>query len=444
MTRTRFAPSPTGFLHIGGLRTAAYAYALAKHDNGEFLLRIEDTDQKREVAGAREKIHEILKICGLNWDAETVQSVRAREGLYAQAANKLLVSGYAFYCQCEGRNAKTDGYSNQLRDPCRDKHFTSGAIKLKIPDNQTVSYHDFVLDKDISWETNTLSDTVLLKSDGIFPTYHLAVAIDDFDSQISHVIRTQEWLTSTPLHILIHQYLDIPMPQYGHPTAILDPDGGKLSKRKGNVSCEEFFAQGYLPEAVLNFVILLGWAPKNNQELFTLREFVTGFDMKGFQKSNPVMNLEKLDWFNGQYIRQLDDAQLADRIKPYSNQPLSQEELIKRVALVKDRLVTLKDFDNLTIFLSHRPNIDPTLFASAQSSLGHLKFAKENLNQLGDTLVPMIKEKGWKVGDFFMTLRIAICGAKFTPPLDQVIKILGPDEVAQRFEISAKLIGSQT
>jgi len=297
--RTRFAPSPTGSMHIGSLRTAAYAYALAKHSGGQFLLRIEDTDQKREVKGATQKIYDVLQKFDLGWDEKpVVQSQRLK--IYQDAAQRLIQSGHAVSDQ--------------------------GAIRLKIPPRETISFHDFVLDHDVSWKSDDIPPAVLLKSDG-FPTYHLAMPVDDHDMGITHVIRTVEWLPSTPIHILVFKYLNYELPQIGHPSAILDPAGGKLSKRKGNVSVEQFLARGYLPEALLNFVILLGWAPKDNRELFTLEQFVSTFDIKGFQKSNPIFNTQKLDWFNGHYIRQKSDTELTHLVKPYVKNKLSSTQI---------------------------------------------------------------------------------------------------------------------
>src|SRR3972149_31857 len=234
--RTRFAPSPTGNLHIGGLRTALYSYALAKHSGGEFLLRIEDTDKKREVPEGVEKIQELLKKFGLNWDGNVyIQSQRVQEGIYKKVADELLTSGHAFYCDCRPRNAKEEGYSKELRDPCRDKGKTTGAIKLKVDDNERISFEDFVLEKEVTWDTNVVPDTTLLKSDG-FPTYHLAVVVDDHEMKITHVLRGHDWMPSTPIHLLVYKYLEFDLPQIGHLTDILDPEGGKLSKRKGSTS----------------------------------------------------------------------------------------------------------------------------------------------------------------------------------------------------------------
>lgn len=418
--RTRFAPSPTGYLHIGGLRTAAYAYALAKHNSGEFILRIEDTDQKREVEGATEMIYETLGKF-MSWDETLLQSDRAKAGAYRDAALKLIETGHAFYCQCPPRDPKAEGFSKVLRDPCRDKGLTSGAVKLRVPDNEKLKFVDFVLQKEVDFDSNEVADTVLLKSDGIFATYHLAVAVDDNFQKISHVIRGTEWISSVPIHILVHRYLGYPLPEIGHPTLILDPAGGKLSKRKGNVSIEQFLAEGYLPEALLNFVILLGWAPKDNRELFTLEEFVEAFDPDGFQKSNPVFNTKKLDWFNGHYIRSKSDEDLLKLIKPFSKYNLTEE----MVGLIKERITKLTDVDELVKFFFEEVNAQKGLHAE------YIEAAIKAVEE-GQDLAEMAKEKGWKLGDFFMDLRLAIAGQKITPPLNESMAILGKDKVLER------------
>src|SRR3989339_828295 len=239
--RTRFAPSPTGSMHIGNLRTAFYAYALAKHNNGDFILRIEDTDKK--------------------------------------------------------------------------------------------------LEKEVSWDTNIVGEATLLKSDG-FPTYHLAVVVDDNDMKISHTLRGHDWMPSTPIHLLVYKYLGFKVPEIGHLTDILDPDGGKLSKRKGSVSVEGLLKEGYIPEALLNFVILLGWAPKDNKELFTLDEFVNLFDPLGFQKANPIFNRDKLDWFNGEYIRKISNSNLCKKFEIQNSdfKKMDKDKKIQITKLVKERI----------------------------------------------------------------------------------------------------------
>jgi glutamyl-tRNA synthetase len=410
--RTRFAPSPTGDLHIGGLRTALFAYALAKHDGGDFLLRIEDTDKKREIPGGRQKIQDILKTFGLNWD-ESVYIQSKRLDLYKKTAEKLVKDG----------NAYED----------------DGAIRIKIPKDQTVSYHDFVLDKDITWGTGTLKELVLLKSDG-YPTYHLAVVVDDHDMGITHVLRGHDWLPSTPLHILIYKFLGYEMPQIGHLTDILDPEGGKLSKRKGSTSCEKLVSEGYLPEAILNFVMLLGWAPKDNRELFNLQDFVSAFDKNGFQKANPIFNREKLDWFNGYYIRQKTDEELFLLLKPFLPIKADEKRVEEIIPLIRNRIKELSDFENIAGFFFERKNTNTLLFG--KNSIDHLtsaadaltKVKKWNKVDIDKTLKEVVEKEGFNTGDFFMDLRISITGSKFTPPISDSIAILGKEETLRRLE----------
>lgn len=442
MIRTRFAPSPTGFLHIGSLRTALYAYALAKHEKGDFILRIEDTDQKREVEGSVDALKSILKKFGLIWDEYYVQSERLP--LYKKAAEKLVSDGHAFYCQCEARNAKEEGFSTTLRDPCRDKGYTSGAIRLKVPDDKTVSYHDFVHRKDISWNTKDVYDATLLKTDG-FPTYHLAVAVDDIDMKVTHILRGHDWLPSTPIHLLVFDYLGGPTPEIGHLTDILSVETGKkLSKRRDSVFVEKFIEEGYLPEALLNFIMLLGWAPKDNRELFTLEEFVKHFDINGFQEANPRFFKDKLDWFNGEYIRNLSDNDLTSKFESQNPKfaDLTSEKKAAITSLLKDRIKKISDFDSLAGFFFEKPEVDVKLFGNNYKN--HLTDATDVIENLADwkletlneKLMERIKEKGYKTGDFFMDLRIAITGAKFTPPINDSIVILGKDETLSRLKAS--------
>ncbi|MDP1710053.1 MAG: glutamate--tRNA ligase [bacterium] len=438
--RTRFAPSPTGFLHIGSLRTALYAYALAKHENGDFILRIEDTDQKREVEGSTTALQKTLEKFGLRWDEFYIQSERQKVGLYQKAAEKLVADGHAFYCDCKPKNAKEEGFSQKLRDPCRDKNLTSGAIKLKVPEGKTLSYHDFVHKKEISWESNTVYDAVLLKSDG-FPTYHLAVAVDDIDMKISHILRGHDWLPSTPIHLLVFEYLARRHPAIGHLSDILSSETGKkLSKRRDSVFAEQFIDEGYLPEALLNFVMLLGWAPKDNQELFTLPEFVKKFDINGFQEANPRFFRDKLDWFNGYYIRQLADDDLNFRFKSKSSQfaQLDPSVQLSITRLLKERIKKINDFNNLAKFFWEMPEVNKSLLGKNHKK--HLETAIQiiedikdwNLESLNEKLMFVVKDEGFKTGDFFMDLRVAITGMKFTPPINESIEILGKGETLSR------------
>ncbi len=424
--RTRFAPSPTGFLHIGGLRTALYAYVMAKHEGGEFILRIEDTDQKREVEGSAEALQVTLKKFGLVWDEFYIQSERHKSGIYKKAVERLVLDGHAFYCNCKPKNAKTEGFSVELRDPCRDKNLTSGAIKLRVPDDEIVKYKDFVHKKEISWNTNTVYDATLLKSDG-FPTYHLAAMTDDIDMKITHIIRGHDWMPSTPVHLLVFKYLGGPTPEIGHPTDILSAETGKkLSKRRDSVFCEQFLEEGYLPEALLNFIFLLGWAPKDNRELYSLKEMVDSFDPNGFQDANPKFFRDKLNWFNGQYIRKLSVDNLLEKLELDNNQ---KNKSI--VALIQDRLEKLSDFKMLTKFFFEKPEVDAKLFGENYKE--HLTKAIEGIQNNRD-LMEVVKENNFKTGDFFMSLRIAITGMKFTPPINESIEILGKEEALERLK----------
>lgn len=429
--RTRFAPSPTGSMHIGNLRTAFYAYALAKHNDGDFILRIEDTDKKREKEGGVEDIKRLLTIFNIKWDELYIQSERLE--LYKKSAEKLVSDGYAFYCQCEAKNAKKDGFSNELRDPCRDKKLENGAIKLRVPDNEGIGFTDFVINKKVSWSTNIVGDATLLKSDG-FPTYHLAVVVDDHDMKITHVLRGHDWMPSTPIHLLVYKYLGFEVPEIGHLTDIMDPDGGKLSKRKGSTSVQGLLDEGYLPEALFNFVILCGWAPKDNKELFTLEEFVKYFDESGFQKSNPVFNREKLNWFNGQYIRKLSDESLNAKFQMTNDKfkALEQSKQIEITKLLKERISKISDINTLAKFFWERPEVDIKLFEENYKE--HLKSAIDGIEKDRD-LMEVVKENNFKTGDFYMSLRIAITGMKFTPPINESIVILGKEETLTRLKV---------
>jgi glutamyl-tRNA synthetase len=439
--RTRFAPSPTGFLHIGGLRTALYAYALAKHEKGDFILRIEDTDQKREVEGSKEALQHTLKKFGLVFDELYIQSERLE--LYKKQAEILVEKGYAFYCDCKAKNAKDEGFSNSLRDPCRHENKTSGAIKLKVPENKVLKYYDFVHKKEISWNSDTVYDATLLKSDG-YPTYHLAAMVDDIDMKISHILRGHDWMPSTPIHLMVLEYLGHTNIQIGHLTDILSGETGKkLSKRRDSVFAEQFLDEGYLPEALLNFVMLLGWAPKDNRELFTLKEFVNNFEANGFQDANPRFLRDKLDWFNGQYIRQKSDEEFLDLTQKYlASFPKYDTSTYRNIVpLIKDRIKKLSDVESYAGFFFKAPEVDRKFFKDGYQD--HLKSAIDvfekmedwNLDDLGAFLLDLCDSKKFTKGDFLMTLRIAITGQKFTPPINDSIIILGKDEAVKRLKM---------
>jgi glutamyl/glutaminyl-tRNA synthetase len=278
---------------------------------------------------------------------------------------------------------------------------------------------------------------MLLKSDG-FPTYHLAVVVDDHDMKISHVLRGHDWLPSTPIHLLVHKYLELPVPEIGHLTDLQDPAGGKLSKRKGNVSVEQFIIDGFLPEAILNFVILLGWAPKDNSEMFTLDEFVKAFDPAGFQKSNPLFNTQKLIWFNGQYLRRKSDEELLELVRPHLSAVVDEELLIQIIPLAKSRISTLAQFEPLVCFFWQRPEKQE----QTDQTYEYLSDAYQVLENIDDwtkeviesNLVNSANEMGWNRGEYFMALRLAVAGSKITPPLTESMIIIGRDEILARIK----------
>ncbi len=466
--RTRFAPSPTGYLHVGSLRAALFEYAYGKTYNGEFILRIEDTDRKRYVEGAVEGLIKALHVFGIEWDegpvvngpyAPYIQSERIKSGIYKDAAEKLVKEGNAYYCFCDAKDKEEikklhNEKKTELRDPCREmdseeslKRIESGskyAIRLKVPDEGEISYHDIVIGKDVKWHLKDVDEAMLLKSDG-FPTYHLAVVVDDVIMKINPILRGLEWMPSTPIHLLLYKYLGEDAPQIGHFSLILDPDGGKLSKRKGNVSCEAFLEDGYLPEALLNFVMLLGWSPKDNRELFTLPEYVKEFKNGNLQIANAVFNREKLDWFNGQYIRKTQNPKLKAQIYELYKGKYDEELIEKIIPLIKERISKLSEFEGLAGFFFEAPDVDKDLLGS--NHVAHLQSAYEvvskienwNIENINGSLMKNIADKGFKTGDFFMDLRIAITGIKFTPPINESIIILGKDETMRRLEKVIKL-----
>ncbi|EKD57265.1 MAG: hypothetical protein ACD_57C00357G0002 [uncultured bacterium] len=457
--RTRFAPSPTGYLHIGGLRTAAYAYALAKKNSGDFILRIEDTDKKREVAGSVEDLCKILKVFGITWDegpevggpyAPYTQSERVKSNSYQKAAEKLLADGHAFYCFCEPRSKEEIKEERQFkiefRDPCRNlskeqiaEKLASGikpAIRLKTPDGETISYRDFVLNKETTWKTDVVDDAMLLKSDG-FPTYHLAVVVDDTEMKISHVLRGHDWQPSTPIHLLVYKYLGFPVPEIGHLTDILNPDGkGKLSKRNNNVACEQYLNDGYLADAILNFVILLGWAPKDNQDIFTLNSFVESFDPKGFQKSNPRFEISKLDWLNGQHLRKVPENILFFWMKPLFPSNVSEDTIKALIPLVKERITKVRDVVGLTKFIFETPTINKELVNKEfiTMAIEAIKLADWNKDSIESNLMKVANDNSYHRGEFFMNLRLVISGQKVTPPLTECMLIMGKDLILTRLQ----------
>ncbi len=485
--RTRIAPSPTGGLHIGHVRTMLYDYALANHHNGQFIVRIEDTDQKRYVEGAVENILKLIKAYGLNYNegpdvggdyAPYVQSQRL--DLYMEYAKQLVDEGHAYYCfmtplETEELQKQSRLEGKKLRSPYRNKSknevqalINSGkewVIRLKVPEDTEIEFEDAVLGK-VKFNTNEVDDQILIKTDG-FPTYHLAVVIDDHLMNITHILRGNDWLSSTPKHILLYRALGWEIPVIAHLPNLKEKDSSKkLSKRHGAVFAIQFLQEGYLPEALLNFLMLLGWSSplerkhgEKEKEMYSLKEFTDLFSLDRVQKTALVsFDREKLLWFNKEYIKSKTPSELNNIFinwykeyceeKLYSEFILNDSLLEDKIALVKDRASTLKEIlVQLGFFYTAPENIDWNIkqventreivkelkerfvklfegFADNSTEWKHEDWEKQ-MRAIGDDF-------GKKHGDIFMVLRIAIVGSPFSPPLFEAMQILGKAEVLKR------------
>jgi len=328
MVRVRIAPSPTGIPHIGNTRTALFNYLFAKHAKGKFIVRIEDTDQTRIVSGAKEAIFEILNWLGISWDEEYIQS--ERKNIYKEHAEILIKKGFAY----------------------KDE----GATRFKVPANQEISWIDAVGNKKISFKTDIIEDFIILKSDG-FPTYHLASVVDDHLMNISHVVRGDEWISSTPKHLLLYKGFSWSHPIFAHVPNILGPDHQKLSKRHGAKSALDYRNEGYLQEAILNFMALLGWNPDGDKEFMTIDEMINLFDLKNINFASPIFDIKKLEWMNGEYIRMTDNKNLKALLLKFYKQDKNVITFLKNdskslnviLDLARTRMKTLKEFKNLVL-----------------------------------------------------------------------------------------------
>lgn len=469
--RTRFAPSPTGTpesIHLGFVIRALWNYAYAKKNNGKFVLRIEDTDRNRSRKDTEAEILRVLKVFGIKWNegpdiggrfAPYRQSERLEK--YKEAAHMLVEKGYAYYDFDakvrekeeikEAYNSETKLAELKVRPKARfedsanaKKRVENGepyVVRVKIPDDRVFEYDDWILKKRIKFYGKEISDLILLKSDG-FPTYHLAVVVDDIDMQISHVFRGQEWISSTPIHLYLYEGLKHEVPTIGHFSVILDPrTGKKFSKRDMTAlfGVKTWLDKGYLPEAILNYLMLLGWAPKDNREFFTLDEFIETFDQDGIQKANPTFDSKKLDWFNGYYIRQKSDEDLLKILKPFIPSGSDEDKVRNTIPLIKERITKLSDFNPLAGFIFRSSTeIEPKIITS--NYLSHISLATEALKNVdkweqetvNQALGNVIQEKGFKTGDFYMDLRGTISGNSFTPPINESILIIGKEETLER------------
>jgi glutamyl-tRNA synthetase len=483
--RVRFAPSPTGYLHVGGARSALFDWLFARQHNGVFILRMEDTDRTRFVPDAVEDIMEGLRWLGMEWDegpevggdyGPYFQSQRL--DIYQKYAQQLLDSGHAYRCYCsperldhirdeQRRRGEPDvGYDRHCRyltAKDRAEYEAQGivpVVRLKVPLEGQTSFHD-VLHGDITVDNARLDDLVLLKSDG-FPTYHLANVVDDHLMQITHIMRADEWLPSVPKHILMYQAFGWEPSVFVHLPIILAPEGrGKLSKRHGAVSVLEFRRQGYLPEAMVNFLARVGWAYDDKTELFTRQELIEKFSLEGVNKSPAAFSYDKLEWMNGVYIRELSQDALYERLIPFLASGLGMEERELRernetreiVPLIQERLKKLTDaVEFVDFFFVDQISYEPSLLVgkkmTAAESLAALRKARETLAALSDfeeetlegALRPLAGELGLKAGQLFGIIRVAATGKKVAPPLFGTLSILGRERVLKRVDKAAEML----
>ncbi len=490
MIRVRFAPSPTGNVHIGSLRTALYNYIFAKKNDGKFLLRLEDTDQSRYEEGAVENLLSALSITGLKPDEGLIvnNGVISQDGpfgpyiqskrldIYNEYIKELLEKGHAYYCFCskdrldqlritqkdQGQTPRYDGYCRHLDPNEIKKRIQAGdpyTIRLKLPIDQNIVFNDLVRGQ-ITVNSNDLDDQVLIKTDG-FPTYHFAVVIDDHLMKISHIIRGEEWLPSTPKHIYLYDCFGWEKPEFVHLPNILNDDHKKLSKRQGDVSVGDFLSKGYLPQALINFLALLGWSPKDDKEIFTLEELIENFNFDRINKSGAVFDRNKLNWMNAHYIKQLPLAELVENLIPYLveanylkvTEVAEKKEWLEKVGeLLRDRLdyfgqapQELKDILDDGFCIEDDQAL--SLLKDESASRLFLALVKKITasNKLDQTTAKTIlkeiqKEEKIKGKALYMPTRIMITGEMHGPDLTILMDLLGKEDVLKRLDSVKNLI----
>ena len=465
----RFAPSPTGFLHIGGLRTALFNWLWARKNKGKFILRIEDTDQGRLVEGAVDNIKEALQWYGLDFDEGPILQSERLE-LYKKYADELLEKGSAYQCFCSAERlaevrkvqevnkqaTKYDGLCRSLSKEDVTQKIKAGdshVLRLKVPQDGSTSFEDIVYGK-ITVANVNIDDQVLLKSDG-WPTYHLANVVDDHDMAVTHVIRAEEWLPSTPKHIILYQMMDWPLPVFSHLPMVLGPDKTKLSKRHGAVAALEYKKLGYLPEAVLNFIALLGWNPKIEKEIFSIKELISEFDLSKVNKASAIFNIEKLDWMNGQYIKNLELDQLLNMSKNFLE--IKKEDKLffsKVVRLHQDRLKKIKEIVEIANhYLVASYKYDPKILVPKSGSpeetiiiLGLIITKLKTVDQkdfdqddrLKNIFEEFIQEKELTNKSVLWPLRVAITGLEKSPGVFEMMSALGKQKALQHLEEGLK------
>lgn len=425
MIKTRFAPSPTGMMHIGGVRTALYACLVARKGEGIFSLRIEDTDRNRFVPEAQPDIIASLKWLGLEFEGEPIVQSE-RKDLYQKYAKELINKGFA--------------YENE------------GAIWFKMPNKGEVKFKDLIGEREVVFNLEQQKDFVLIKSDG-FPTYHMAHVVDDHLMETNPVIRGDEWLPSIPKHILTFEAFGWDIPLYAHLPLIVGTDRSKLSKRHGAKSVGEFRKDGFLPEAVLNYMALLGWTPPNNQEILTFDEMVKLFDLKDVHTTPAVFDITKLEWMNGEYIRRMSDEELTKRLQDYLVDHPAKQKIAPVVPLVKERIKKLSDFVPLTDFLWEKPDYDIEVFNKLKvvNTEEVLDQILQQLESMGKPWKSEIFEKTFRelaqklkmsASQMFQLIRVSISGQTVTPPLFESIQILGEKETINRIHKASEFLNS--
>ena len=473
--RTRFAPSPTGFMHIGNLRTALYAYLFAKHNDGDFILRIEDTDQERYVEGAVDLIYSTLKKAGIEHDegpdkdkgfGPYVQS--ERKPRYKEYAEKLVELGGAYYCFCskerldsladENGVRKYDKHCLHLSKEEVQKKLAAGepyVIRQNIPPEGQSSYEDMVYGR-ITVDFEDLEDQILLKSDGM-PTYNFANVVDDHLMGITHVIRGTEYLSSTPKYNLMYDAFGWERPQYMHLPPIMKDQTRKLSKRYGDANFEDFLKKGFLPEAIVNYIALLGWSPKNNTEKMTMQELIDSFNVEGINKSASIFDEVKMRWLNGQYIRELSDEKFDELAFPYFEQSKVKGlyDYKKLGRILKGRVETFGDIPEAVSFLAEYGEFDTKLFENKKSksdestakicleaALSVVNDIKEwNNDSLFEAFGGLCEGLGVKKNTMFWAIRVAISGRDVTPGgATELADVLGRKETEKRMKFAISLL----
>ena len=471
--KTRFAPSPTGRMHVGNLRTALYAYLIAKHEGGKFMLRIEDTDQERFMEGALDIIYRTLAKTGLVHDegpdkdggvGPYVQSERQAQGLYLKYAKKLIEQGDAYYCFCDKErleSLKTEVAGKEIT--VYDKHclhlskeeieanLAAGkpyVIRINMPTEGTTTFHD-ELYGDITVENNELDDMILIKSDG-YPTYNFANVIDDHLMGITHVVRGNEYLSSAPKYNRLYEAFGWEIPKYIHCPLITNEDHQKLSKRCGHSSYEDLLDQGFLTEAIVNFVALLGWSPSSDNEIFSLEELVKEFDYHRISKSPAVFDMVKLRWMNGEYMKKMDDEKFYEMALPYLKEVITKDlDFHKIAAMVKTRIEVFPDIKDQVDFFEKVPEYETSMYVhkkmktNEETSLQVLREVQPLLEAQedfsNDALFEMLsayaKEHGYKVGYVMWPIRTALSGKQMTPAgATEILEVLGKEESLVRIQ----------